>query len=306
MQALTLFNQNFAVAESLLQLYQVFHGLSQEDLREELRLAICAQWQAPGNSLVQHACNDRVTILGRATATIPPSLTIPGGLDFMLRQVVVVACTSLESFFWDALRENVLTVVQARTTKADSSLRELKFTLGDYISIQAYHDPDERLRQIILKNFERGTLYGVDSIEKIAKILTINKFWEQVQIITGEQSGTFKRLINELIARRNQIAHRADRPTEHEMAEERADSQGLRPITFAWTNIRVQTARSLVIASAELIGNAMRSLQEQIKAEREQEETRRLTKELSQAAAPAEAAVAAPNTDGRDTSQQAE
>lgn len=27
MQALTLFNQNFAVAESLLQLYQVFHGL---------------------------------------------------------------------------------------------------------------------------------------------------------------------------------------------------------------------------------------------------------------------------------------
>ncbi|MDQ3754998.1 MAG: hypothetical protein M3371_09730, partial [Acidobacteriota bacterium] len=118
MQALTLFNQNFAVAESLLQLYQVFHGLSQEELREDLRLAICAQWQAPGNSLVQHACNDRVTILGRATANIPSSLTISGGLDFLLRQVVVVACTSLESFFWDALRENVLTVVQARKNKA--------------------------------------------------------------------------------------------------------------------------------------------------------------------------------------------
>jgi hypothetical protein len=272
MQALTLFNQNFAVAESLLQLYQVFNGLTRAELKDELRLAICSQWGMPNHAVVHHAANDRVTMLARATARIPDSLTLEGGLDFLLRQVVVVACTSLEAFFWDTLRENVLTIVQARRSGADESLRNLRFTLGDYISLQQYDDPDLRLRQIILKNFERGTLYSTDSIEQIARILTVTKFWEQVEKTTGESAATLKRQVGELIQRRNQIAHRADRPDEGE----EADGYGLRPISFAWTNLRVQSARTLVTASAELVGGAIRRLESDIQAAREQEEARKL------------------------------
>lgn len=40
MEALTLFYQNFAVAESLVQLYQLFHGLCRSDLSQ-----ICT-WQS--------------------------------------------------------------------------------------------------------------------------------------------------------------------------------------------------------------------------------------------------------------------
>lgn len=274
MQALTLFNQNFAVAESLLQLYQIFNGLTKAELKEELRLAILTCWGAPDNSIVHHAANDRVTILARATAKIPESLLIDGGLDFLLRQVVVVACTSLEAFFWDALRENVLTIVQARRSGADETLRSLKFTLGDYISLQQYDDPDLRLKQIILKNFERGTLYNTESIDQIVRILTITKFWDQIEKKCGEPASNLRRLVGELIQRRNQVAHRADRPDEGE----EADGHGLRPISLPWTNLRVQAAKTLVAAAADLIQEGMTRLESDIQAAREQEEARRLAR----------------------------
>jgi len=277
MQALTLFNQNFAVAESLLQLYQLFHGMKKTKLKEDLRLAICSFWGAPENTAIHPALNDRIMVLARAATPIPESLTMDGGLDFLLRETVVVACTALEAFFWDTLRQNVLTVVRARRSGADESLRNLKFTLGDYISIQRYDDPDFRLKQIILKNFERGTLYDVGSIEEIARTLTIKKFWEEIEKIAGTPAKSLKGLIGDLINRRNQIAHRADRPDEGE----EADKLGLRMITFAWTNHRVQTAKTLVTASAELIEEAIQRLESEIEVAKEQEEARKLMKQLS-------------------------
>jgi len=277
MQALTLFNQNFAVAESLLQLYQLFHGMKKTEMKEDLRLAICSFWGAPESTAIHPALNDRVMVLARAATPIPESLTMDGGLDFLLRETVVVACTALEAFFWDTLRQNVLTVVRARRSGADESLRNLKFTLGDYISIQRYDDPDFRLKQIILKNFERGNLYDVSSIEEIARTLTIKKFWEEIEKIAGTPAKSLKGLIGDLIHRRNQIAHRADRPDEGE----EADKLGLRTITFAWTNHRVQTAKTLVTASAELIEDTIQRLESEIEVAKEQEEARKLLKQLS-------------------------
>jgi hypothetical protein len=274
MQALTLFNQNFAVAESLLQLYQVFQGLKTGDLKEDLRLAICKFWAVPDHSVVHQASNDRLTLLARSAAPIPPTLTLEGGLDFLLRQAVVVSCTALEAFFWDALRENVLTIVQARRTGADESLRNLQFTLGDYISIQQYEDPDLRLRQIILRNFERGTLYNTESIDEISRILTIQDFWRDVEKRCGEPAANLRRHIGDLIQRRNQIAHRADRPEDGE----EADGHGLRPISFAWTTLRTNAAKSLITAAAETVGEAMKRLESDIQVAREQEEARRLSR----------------------------
>jgi len=277
MQALTLFKQNFAIAESLMQLHRLFSDLRQLDLPEDLRLAICSVWGTPKNTALQHASNDRVMICAKAATPIPETLTLEGGLDFLLRQAIIVSCTALESFFWDALRENVLTIVKARRTGADKSLRDLTFTLGDYISIQQYNDPDLRLKQIILKNFERSTLYDVDSIEKITSTMTVNRFWEGVEEKTGEPAKNLKRQISELIDRRNKIAHRADRPDDGE----ESDGQGLRPIKLPWVNVRVQACNTLVTASNEIIKEAIQRLESDIQAAEEQAEARRLADKLA-------------------------
>lgn len=275
MEALTLFYQNFAVAESLVQLYQLFHDLNRSDLSKDLHLAICAHWRIPHNAVLQHASNDRVSVLARSTMRIPESLTLNGGLDFLLRQAVVVACTCIESFFWDALRENVLTIIKARRSGADDTLKDITLKLGDYISIQQYEDPDLRLRQIILNNFQRGTLYDTNSIDRITQIMTVRTFWVEAQKVCGEDAANLKRLVGDLISRRNQIAHRTDRPGDGE----EADGHGLRPINLSWTNVRVQAAKTVVTAGAEVIQAAILRLEADIQVAREQEEARRVARQ---------------------------
>ena len=105
----------------------------------------------------------------------------------------------------------MLTIVQARKTRADESLRKLTLTL-EQSPIQQYEDPDFCLQQIILANFERGTLYDVGKIDDIGRIMTVQNFWQDIEKISGQPANQLKQLLHDLISRRNQIAHRADRP----------------------------------------------------------------------------------------------
>jgi hypothetical protein len=270
MQAYGLAVQNFSVAEQLLQLFELFRNLRQDEAPADLRLAVCKQLQLPENTHLQHACNDQVVVVAKAQPPIPGRLLTPDGGNFLLRQALVVACTALESFFWDALRENVLTIVRARRRGADETLRKLTFTLDDYLSIEGYGDPEVRLQQIILKNFERGTLYDTSSIERIAGILTVKDYWRLVAKRCGLSEGDIKRQLGELIARRNLIAHRADRPDESASPAEEADRLGLREINYAWTNTRVTTAKNVVSASSEIFTDTLEQLRLQLEREEEQ------------------------------------
>jgi hypothetical protein len=270
MPAYDLAIQNFSVAEHLLQLYDLFRELKEDGFDNNLRLAVCKAFAVPEQTVFRHARNEQVMLLAKASAPIPPSLLVADGINFLLRQAMVVACTALESFFWDALRENVMVIVRARKRGADKSLRELTLTLDDYLSLEAYQNPDDRLKQIILKNFERGTLYDVSSIDRITNVLTVKNYWERVAHKCGLQERDIKSQLAELISRRNQIAHRADRPDERADPPEEQDGHGLRAVSFAWANTRVATAKNVVSASSEIFGLAINQLERQLTQEEEQ------------------------------------
>jgi hypothetical protein len=270
MRAYDLATQNFLVAEHLLQLHELFRELKEEEAAEPLRLAVCECLALPDQSILRHARNDQMVMVAKASAPIPPSLMVQNGLDFLLRQAVVVGCTAVESFFWDALRENVVTIVRARKRGADESLRKLTLTLDDFLSLDSYQDQDARLQQIILKNFERGTLYDTSSIDKIANVLTVTRFWPTVSQKTGLPESDIKRQLADLITRRNQIAHRADRPDDSAQTPEEVDGHGLRAISYAWAHSRVSTAKTVVSASAEIFQRTLSRLEEQIAQEDEQ------------------------------------
>jgi hypothetical protein len=176
----------------------------------------------------------------------------------------------LESFYWDALRESVLTIVRTRRRKADDSLRSITLTLDDYLSIEGYEDAELRLRQIILKNFARGTLYDISSIERIVTVLTVKGYWAKVAEKCGLNEADIKRQLGDLITRRNQIAHRADRPEDDVEPPEECDGHGLRAITHAWANARVATARNVVSASADIFKSTIEQLEAQLHQEEEQ------------------------------------
>lgn len=289
MLAYDLAQQNFSVAEHLLQLHELFRELREEPATDALRLAVCRSLSIPEQTVLRHARNDQLVLVAKAVAPIPASLLVKDGNNFLLRQAVVVACTSLESFYWDALRENVLTIVRARRRGADKSLRELTLTLDDYLSLENYDDPEVRLRQIILKNFERGTLYDAASIEKIATILTVRDFWATVAKKCGQNESEIKRQIAELIVRRNQVAHRADRPDDNANPPEEQDGHGLRAISYAWANTRISTAKNVVAASAEIFQSTLQQLERQL-AEAEEQKLAHATLEIR----PKKAAQATP------------
>lgn len=269
MHALDLAIANFAVAEHLLHLEQLFADVRPHQPAREYVVKFCDEMKSPQTVAWNHLKNPHALIGVRGSITIPSCLTTNNGLDFLLRQAVVVSCSALESFVWDLVRENALTVIKARGRRADDSLKQITLTMDDYLSLEGYGDPDERLRQIILKRYERGTLYDLAKIDEIMKVLTVHNFWDEVKNHTGLDKSTLCSQLNDLIKRRNQIAHRADRP-ENQTAETVYDPHGLRPITHAWVNTRITSAKAFVQAAAWAVKKAMKELDSIIVQKEEQ------------------------------------
>ena len=269
MQALDLAIRNFAVAEQLLQLEQLFADAAQHQPSPDYVVKLCAEMAIPPGAALHHLRNPRTLVGIDGSVSVPSCLIAPKGLDFLLRQAVVVSCGALESFVWDILRENALTVIKARGRRADATLKNITLTLDDYLSLENYDDPDDRLRQIILNRFERGSLYDLAKVDEIMQILTVKNFWGQIASKTGIPDKEIKTHLTELIQRRNKIAHRADRPDEGTPPEQ-CDPHGLHPITRAWTSSRVATAKAFAHGAAEVVGEAIHLL-EQIIAQQEEQ-----------------------------------
>jgi hypothetical protein len=252
--------QNFGVAEHLLHLHQLFRDLRRFEPKETLTLAVCEEMSAPAGTALHHAKNEHLACSIKATIPLPSCLLETDGLDFLLRQSILVSCTALESYFWDVLRENALTVIRTKGRKADATLKEITLTLDDYLSLEGYGDPDERLSQIILKRFERGTLYDLAKIDEIAGILTVKDFWTPVAAQTGISASDLRTRLGNLVQRRNEITHRADRPDQKTRPED-IDSYGLRAMSHAWATTHVMTAKSIVVASADVFKKAISQLE---------------------------------------------
>jgi hypothetical protein len=99
MRAYDLAIQNFSVAEHLLQLHELFRDLHEEAATESLRIAVCKTLLLPEQTVLRQARNEQVVLVAKAAVPIPQSLLVKDGINFLLRQAVVVACTALESFF---------------------------------------------------------------------------------------------------------------------------------------------------------------------------------------------------------------
>lgn len=256
MHALTVFQQNFAIAERLLQQFQLAGDLSWSTPPGSLLRALPESWAAQGTDGAQLATNEQVLILFRSTARVPGSLRVGGGLDFLLRQAVVVACTALETFLWEVVRGGALTVVRARRRGAADELRHLTLTLEEYASLDTAADPDSRVRQILLARFDRQVLHDISSLDRVARMLSVKDFWGQVEQASGTPAAGLRALVGDLVARRNLITHRADRADDGQPA----DGHGLRPITLAWTNIRLQATNTVATAAADVFSSALTRL----------------------------------------------
>jgi hypothetical protein len=266
MKPLTVFQHNFAAAENLIRLYDLLSGPTGEDngSREAIQ-AVKASLSIPEGERVFSLYNDRLLLIAREAAQVSTAFFHEHNLASLLRQAVVAACSALDAYFNDKFRENVMTVLLAKKRYAPRKLKDLVMTFDDYLSLESWADPSQRLQQILEKNLDRTTLSNSNGITDMTDILGIKGFWERVAQECGEKPSDLRRRIDEIAARRNDIVHRADRPKEHQ----EVNGSGLQAISRAWVNLRVQTAKSVVLASERIIDEEMRLLRDQIQDEDE-------------------------------------
>lgn len=257
MKPLTVFQHNFAAAENLIRLYDLLAGPTSDvnETQEAVR-AVRASLGIPDGERVFSLCNDRLFLVAREAAQVSDSFFHEHNLASLLRQAVVAACSALDAYFNDKFRENVMTVLLIKKRYAPKELRNLVMTFDDYLSLESWADPRQRLQQILEKNLERKTLSNANGITEIAEILGIKDFWERVGRECGEKPSDLRRRIDEIAARRNDIVHRADRPKDHQ----KADGSGLQTISRAWVNLRVQTVKAVVLAAERVINEEMEAL----------------------------------------------
>jgi len=156
-----------------------------------------------------------------------------------------------------------MTVLLAKKRYAPKELKSLVMTFDDYLSLESWADPRQRLQQILEKNLERKTLSNANGIADMTAILGIKDFWQCVGRECGERPSDLRRRIDEIAARRNDIVHRADRPRD----EDETNGGGRKPVSRAWVNLRVQTVKTVVLASEKVIDQEMQPLHEQVAGE---------------------------------------
>ena len=115
----TIFNQNFAIVERLLQMYQLASDLRKSDLPDDLKQAVSNFWGVPENAQIRYVANDKIAILSHSAIRFPDANMEEGGVDFLLRQAVIMTCTSLETFLWETVCKVVPTLFRLRRSKVD-------------------------------------------------------------------------------------------------------------------------------------------------------------------------------------------
>ena len=126
-------------------------------------------------------------------------------------------------------------------------------SLDDYLSIVQDLNPNSRLEQLLLKHFECKTLSNVEGLAEVLEILGIEKPWAQIAQIVGLPDNSLWQQMQNVVARRNDIVHRGDRPAG-------VPDNDPQPIDYPWTQSHVQAIRNVVLASDELVEQQMAAL----------------------------------------------
>lgn len=250
----TAFENNFRPAEAILKVYRLLISDGNPTITAELIAQARAALQAGQEEEFVLLLNDLFLGIVREHADIRPAFFRPTHLSLLLRQAIVAACASMDVYYNDLLRRHLLKVFLAKQRNfSKKHLTEIKLSLDDYLSIVQDPNPNSRLEQLLLKHFERKTLSNVEGLTEVLEILGVEQPWVRIAQIVGLPENSLRQQIQNVVARRNDIIHRGDRPIGHPDSDPQ-------PIDYPWTQSHVQAVWNVVLASDELVEQQIATL----------------------------------------------
>lgn len=193
--------------------------------------------------------------LVRESAQLPRSHLRHHALCNLLRQAVVASCTALETYLPALLSAHLPIMIRARGREfvpwGDADLASyfagLTFTLDETLRLLANPDAAaEYIAKKVLGLVGFKYLSGRKGIVVTGKLLGINKPAEEIAARLERNKDELMKTVDDTVARRNNIVHRADRPQD--------DPRGAaQTITYVWTQQAVDVINHVCLALDELV-----------------------------------------------------
>jgi hypothetical protein len=262
MRPITVFEQNFRTATSLLMLYDLLQCNEGEVVAGEVVEAVRRVHGARQDEQYVVIKNDRCVLGFGEAANIPRGFFREPSQAFLLRQSIVAACSAVDVYFADRIEENLLRVFLATRPKPPKRLLDLRFSLEEILSVEGYDPPLLRLKQILLSQFERKTFASSQQIEEAVSVLGVDDFWVKVASRVGMDRRELRRQIDELVSRRNDVIHRADRPRPKYDKTETGRAEEDQEVRKEWVGQHIACAHNVVIAADGLIEEYMNQFPE--------------------------------------------
>lgn len=185
-------------------------------------------------------------------------------LDLLLRQAVTAACTALDVFVPYLLETYLPTVTRVRQRNviptsplARNFFKDFRLGLSDVWPIAEAEESAQRwdlIAQRMLTYCRDKTLSNTAGIAVTLELLGVEEPWPTLERRAGAGAGhSLEERIKLVIARRNDITHRADRPSR--------DPQGpVTPISLGWTDNHVGAIKTVALEAFDLVRDSLRQM----------------------------------------------
>jgi hypothetical protein len=156
-------------------------------------------------------------------------------LDWLLRSAIVLAVSAMDAYFHDKIRYRVGKL----TSKPPKQLANLKIPFSEITKWNKAKRKGNVVRRWVEEHLAIRPLQSPNAIAEALKFGDIHDFWNTIEPNSSDRAVLLAQL-NELVKRRNQIAHEGDR------LRSRSSGKALRPITREYTLQAIEFVEELV------------------------------------------------------------
>lgn len=157
-------------------------------------------------------------------------------LDWLLRSAIVLAVSAMDAYFHDKTRYRIS---RFDLNTLPKQLAVLKIPLSEVGRWDKAKRKGNVLRDWVVEHLAVKPLQSPSAIADALKLVGIQDFWNAIEPNNSDRKALLNRL-NELVKRRNQIAHEGDR------LQYRSSGKALRPIKRDYVVGEIEFVKELV------------------------------------------------------------
>lgn len=174
-------------------------------------------------------------------------------LEWLLRSAIVLAVSAMDAYFHDKIRYRAGGFPLHRDGEftiesLPKQFSKLEVPLSELLRWQKAKRKGNVLRHWAVEHLAVRSLQSPSAIAEALKLVGINNFWNTIEASNSQRQALLAEL-NELVKRRNQIAHEGDR------LQSRSSGKRLRSITREYTVEQIRFIKRLVEKTEDTFPN---------------------------------------------------